>query len=837
MVALTPDGNGMLFSSSATNLFPGGSGGNKLYPPGYSLYYKDLTTGAVQQVDSSASGVHGDGFFPWGAFLNDTTKVIFATDATNLAPGGASFVSNIYIKDLISGGLTLVSSNSAGVIGNQTTISYLWSSDDHLVFLDSWASNLVDKDNNGTTDVFMKDLTTGVMTRVSTTATGGEVNGRSTLNLLTTDNHVVVFTSNGSNLNSGDNNNGNDIFAKNLATGAVTTLSTNSTGEIGNAASALVWISSDAQKLIFSSESSNFVAGDTNGSSDLFLKDIATGAVQRIFTADDHRDGDVYRYGALYVDHGNKLIVSIAYSNNIDDAQAVNIGNPTANYNYTYVVDVATMTATLLSSGSSGIYYGPGQQYLGSYSNSSYFSQATPDDEHLLMSFGQTAAGTTTTINNTYIVDLTATSLVKNVGDSHDNVLTGGAGVNNYLYGLGGDDRLTGQSAIDHLFGGAGNDYLDGGGGPDILSGGAGDDTYVVNEYGTSIVEVANDGVDTVLSYISWGLGDNLEALTLIGSTAVAGNGNDLNNVITGNEAGNNLYGSGGDDTLYGQAGNDSLDGGLGLDTLIGGLGDDTYIVEDTGDVVTENSGEGTDTVQASVTYSLAANIENMVLTGIAAINGTGNALANTLTGNAANNILDGASGADIMIGGPGDDTYVVDNAGDTVTENGDGGMDTVTASISYSLGANLESLVLTGAGNINATGNSLANAITGNKGNNLLSGGDGNDVLDGGAGADTMIGGAGNDTYYVDNAGDLVTELAGGGIDTVVTARSYTLGNNVEKLTITGTTNVAVPAIACPILSSAMTGTITCPALLATIRSAAGSVMTCWMAARVPTS
>ena len=114
-------------------------------------------------------------------------------------------------------------------------------------------------------------------------------------------------------------------------------------------------------------------------------------------------------------------------------------------------------------------------------------------------------------------------------------------------------------------------------------------------------------------------------------------------------------------------------------------------------------------------------------------------------------------------------------------------GTDTVQSSISYTLGANVENLLLTGTAAINATGNTLDNVLTGNTGNNVLSGGAGNDTLIGGAGNDTMIGGSGNDIYVVDAAGDVVTELAAEGTDTVQSSVSYTLGANVENLTLTG--------------------------------------------------
>jgi Ca2+-binding RTX toxin-like protein len=256
--------------------------------------------------------------------------------------------------------------------------------------------------------------------------------------------------------------------------------------------------------------------------------------------------------------------------------------------------------------------------------------------------------------------------------------------------------------------------------------------------------------------------------------------GNDL---LHGGDGNDLLFGDVGSDTLNGGAGNDYLDGGTGADNMAGGSGNDTYVVDNTADIVTELAGEGTDTVQSSVSYTLGNNLENLVLMGNGDLSGTGNAQANELYGNDGNNVLDGNAGADKMAGGDGDDTYYVDNAGDTVVENAGEGTDTVISSVNYTLGANVENLTLTGYF-MTGTGNDLDNVLTSTNTYAYNS-----DVLNGGAGADTMSGGTGDDTYYVDNAGDVVIEGTGtySGTDTVISTVSYTLGANVENLTLAG--------------------------------------------------
>jgi Ca2+-binding RTX toxin-like protein len=376
--------------------------------------------------------------------------------------------------------------------------------------------------------------------------------------------------------------------------------------------------------------------------------------------------------------------------------------------------------------------------------------------------------------NDTYIVQqntdtvieekVTGTDTVQSsldylLGNNVENlILTGtaitgtGNELNNYLVGNSGNNNLTGNAGLDTLDGGAGND---------TMIGGTGNDVYVVDSLQDIVTETSTIATETdlVQSSVSSALGNNLENLELLGTDNLTGTGNALSNKITGNSGNNNLVGSIGNDSLDGSAGTDTLDGGDGNDTLKGGNDNDN------------------------------------------------------LVGGIGNDSLDGGLGSDTLNGGLGDDVYVVNDFRDVITTlSATDGIDTVQSSITYRLGSHLENLTLTGSNNINGIGNELNNIILGNSGSNVIEARDGNDSIDGNAGNDilrgetgddtlkgntgndfdTLIGGIGNDEYYVGSTEDVIIENSNEGFEQVFsTANTYTLSENVENLTLSGTASI----------------------------------------------
>jgi serralysin len=250
----------------------------------------------------------------------------------------------------------------------------------------------------------------------------------------------------------------------------------------------------------------------------------------------------------------------------------------------------------------------------------------------------------------------------------------GGSG-DDFVYGSASDELYYGEDGNDTLQGYYGNDLLDGGSGSDLLRGGVGNDIYVVDQAGDTVEEtsVLATEVDTVRSYVNYTLGENLERLSLKGSSNINATGNSLNNLLVGNIGNNSLAGLAGDDTLNAGAGNDTLDGGIGTDLMVGGTGHDYYIVDNAGDMIQETSSVATeiDTVRSYISYSLGSNLERLSLQAVSNINAIGNNLSNLLVGNAGNNLLNGQFGNDILTGNAGNDVFVGAQGNDTLTGGG----------------------------------------------------------------------------------------------------------------------------------------------------------------------
>jgi Ca2+-binding RTX toxin-like protein len=261
--------------------------------------------------------------------------------------------------------------------------------------------------------------------------------------------------------------------------------------------------------------------------------------------------------------------------------------------------------------------------------------------------------------DDTYNVDHVGDVVIEDANAGNDTVYSTihyrlPANVENLVLQGSADLQGYGNELNNAIAGNSGSNILDGGVGADWVSGGQGNDAYFVDNPSDLVTERPGEGIDTVYTSTHYRLGADVEQLVLQGSADLQGYGNELNNAIAGN------------------SGNNILDGGAGADWLSGGQGNDAYFVDSPGDVVTEKSGEGIDTVYASTHYRLGADVEQLVLQGSADLQGYGNELNNAIAGNSGNNILNGGAGADMLAGGQGNDAFVFDvgqAGGDIVTD------------------------------------------------------------------------------------------------------------------------------------------------------------------------
>lgn len=348
-------------------------------------------------------------------------------------------------------------------------------------------------------------------------------------------------------------------------------------------------------------------------------------------------------------------------------------------------------------------------------------------------------------------VSLTLTGAQATGGSGNDTL----TGIEN-LIGSFFADTLTGNTGNNRLSGGAGDDVLIGLGGRDVFEGGLGSDTVVLTS-----------GASDTLAVVSLRSGSGYVGTTGLNPFTLRG----IENII-GSSTNDSIEGSNGRNRIDGGAGNDFINGGLGNDILIGGSGIDTIDYQQT---------------NGSVTVSLAiTGPQNTGVAGIDTISGfenlTGGAGNDRLTGDANDNVINGFFGDDILMGGGGNDTFIGNTGIDLVSF-----ADALAPVVAFVDATGLQVQTINGAtiimsGIEGLIGSAFADMLTGDSGNN---------ILDGGLGADTLTGGNGNDIYFVDNSGDAVNEGPGGGIDTVRSTISYTLGADLEYLTLIGIGNI----------------------------------------------
>ncbi len=412
------------------------------------------------------------------------------------------------------------------------------------------------------------------------------------------------------------------------------------------------------------------------------------------------------------------------------------------------------------------------------------------------------------------------------LSDQADDYIDGGMG-NDVIVGYAGNDELYGGAGNDTIYGDSGNDYIEGGTGDDYIQAGSGDNTIYGDDGNDQIQAGAGD------DYIDGGAGADIIVAGDGANTIYGGDGNDQisggsgndyieagvgNDTVYGGGGNDEVFGKSGIDTIYADAGDDFIDGGVDADYMYGGIGNDTYVVDNPSDWVVEYANQGIDTVLSSITHTLSGHVENLILTGSADINGSGNSMDNILIGNSGNNTLSGEEGNDIYIFGRGSGVDTVNNFSSdffVVTTDaihfGEGIADTdlelirENYNLRITINGTADSLVIkdyycgerhivdqfmfadgtvltasqmeTKVSQVYDTSNSIYGTasndflpgsvgddrIFGYEGNDNINGSYGNDVLDGGSGVDILQGGPGNDTYKFDRGGgtDLIDNSA----------------------------------------------------------------------------
>ncbi|KAA0583491.1 calcium-binding protein [Azospirillum sp. B21] len=454
---ISADGTKVVFQSSASDLVPGDTNGQ------YDLFLKDLTTGAITRVNTAADGTVAQGTFFRYTLSSDGTTVAFASDAEFLVPNDTNGTFDVFVKDMVTGQVTLVSQTAGGVSANGFSTSPALSADGRIVAFESRADDLVPGDTNGQGDIFVKDLSTGAVTLASLTADGAQTNDFSASPKLSADGSKLVFTSAATNLVPGDVNGEMDTFLKDLTTGQVTLVSQSADGTQPNRLSGGMGLSDDGSKVVFVTAADNLVPNELNDTDDVFLKDLATGTLTLVSqTAAGVQSNGWSGDGDVSGDGTKVVFVSSATNLVPDDTN----GLPDV-----FMKDLTSGEITLVSLSPDGL--------TGSGAN--WGDAATLSSDGSRIAFTSAAPDLSPDDANGPLLDVFVATLGtepepgrKIRGTRRADTLTGGDG----------DDTLCGWSGNDLLAGGAGDDLLFGGRGKDTLTGGEGADLFVTGRGG-----------------------------------------------------------------------------------------------------------------------------------------------------------------------------------------------------------------------------------------------------------------------------------------------------------------------------------------------------------------
>ena len=405
---ISADGRFVAFKSEASNLVPRDTNVSG------DIFVRDLLTNTTTRVSVDSAGNQGNNSSFSPSISDDGRFVAFFSAAPNLVPGDTNNSDDVFVRDLLTNTTTRVSVGSAGNQGNSSSSTTSISADGRFVVFDSNANNLVSGDTNNSDDVFVRDLSTNTTTRVSVDSVGNQGNDRSGFASITADGRFVAFHSNANNLVSGDTNNSDDVFVRDLSTNTTTRVSVDSAGNQAIGFSRFASISADGRFVAFDSDANNLVPGDTNNSRDIFVRDLSTNTTTRVSVDSAANQGNRDSYFPSISSNGQKVAFESEASNLVP--------GDTNNSPDIFVVDLTNATGVI--------------------NTSSNNINGTPGNDNL-------------------------------TGTPGNDIINGLRG-NDILNGSGGNDNLSGGKGFDTLNGGLGNDNLVGGAGNDVFVLGAG---------------------------------------------------------------------------------------------------------------------------------------------------------------------------------------------------------------------------------------------------------------------------------------------------------------------------------------------------------------------------